>query len=69
MELQVAEAPEGVVNGTWPNNFTEGGVPARLEPNVFITPETVQASVIDAGLFSKEELCGGIGKDAEFCKN
>ncbi|GLR52648.1 substrate-binding domain-containing protein [Shinella yambaruensis] len=63
------EAPAGIVNGNWPNNFTEGGVPARLEPNVFITTDNVQETVIDAGLFTKEELCGGIGKDADFCKN
>jgi D-xylose transport system substrate-binding protein len=63
------EAPAGIVNGNWPNNFTEGGVPARLEPNVFITADNVQEAVIDAGLFTKEELCGGIGKDADFCKN
>ncbi|MFF0952797.1 substrate-binding domain-containing protein [Rhizobium leguminosarum] len=63
------KAPEGLVNGTWSNNFTEGGVPSRLEPNVFITSDNVQQTVIDAKLFTKEELCAGIGKDAAFCKN
>lgn len=62
------EPTEGLVNGTWENSYTEGGVPARLEPNVFITPDTVQQNVIDAGLYTKEELCSGIGADAAFCK-
>ena len=62
------DAPEGLVNGSWDNRFTEGGVPARIEPNVFITPQNVQETVIDAGLYTKDELCRGIGKDAAFCK-
>ena len=35
-------------------------VPARLEPNVFITADNVQETVIDAGLYTREEVCQGI---------
>lgn len=59
---------EGLVNGTWPNNFVEGGVPARLEPNIFITADNVQETVVDAGLYTKEQLCTGIAAESAFCK-
>lgn len=61
------DPPEGLVNGTWENGFTEGGVPARLEPNVFITPDNVQETVIDAGLYTREQVCGGLAADSDFC--
>lgn len=61
------QPPAGLVNGSWPNNFVEGGVPARLEPNVFITPDNVQQTVVDAGLYTKEQLCTGIAASSEFC--
>jgi D-xylose transport system substrate-binding protein len=62
-----AEPPAGLINGGWDNGFTEGGVPARLEPNVFVTAENVQETVIDAGLYSREEVCAGIAADSAFC--
>lgn len=61
------DAPAGLVNGTWDNKFVKGGVPAHIEPNVFITRENVQATVVDAGLFTKAELCTGIAAQAAFC--
>jgi D-xylose transport system substrate-binding protein len=61
------EPPAGLINGTWDNGFTEGGVPARLEPNIFITADTVQETVIDAGLYTREEVCAGIAADSAFC--
>ncbi|MBB4234744.1 substrate-binding domain-containing protein [Rhizobium esperanzae] len=67
-KIKNADAPKGLINGAWPNKFTDGGVPARLEPNIFITADNVQNSVIDSGLYTRDEICSGIGKDAEFCK-
>lgn len=61
------EAPEGLVNGTWDNGFTEGGVPARLEPNVFISSDNIQETVIGAGLYTKEQLCSGLAEQSDFC--
>jgi D-xylose transport system substrate-binding protein len=58
---------DGLLNGTWDNGFTEGGVPARLEPNVFITPDNIQETVIDAGLYTREQVCGGIAATSAFC--
>lgn len=60
-------APEGLVNGVAPNG-SDTGVPARFEPNVIITADNVQETVVDAGLFTKEQLCSGAGAAAEFCK-
>lgn len=59
---------DGLINGTWDNKFTEGGVPSRLEPNVFITPDNVQQTVVDAGLYTKADICQGIAVESAFCK-
>jgi D-xylose transport system substrate-binding protein len=59
--------PEGLINGTWDNTVVEGGVPARLEPNVFITPDNIQETVIESGLYTKEQVCGGIAATSAFC--
>jgi D-xylose transport system substrate-binding protein len=61
------EPPEGLVNGSWDNGFTEGGVPARLEPNIFITPDNVEETVVEAGLYTREQLCGGLAAESDFC--
>lgn len=59
--------PEGLLNGTWDNGTVQGGVPARLEPNIFITPDNIQQTVIDAGLYTRYELCTGIASKSVFC--
>jgi D-xylose transport system substrate-binding protein len=66
-KIEKQDPPEGLVNGTWDNKFAKGGVPARIEPNVFITPDNVQSTVVDAGLYTKAELCAGIAMHATFC--
>ncbi|MEQ9448068.1 MAG: substrate-binding domain-containing protein [Rhodospirillaceae bacterium] len=65
--IEGKEAPEDLVNSTWENGFTEGGVPTRREPNVFITADNIQETVIDSGLYTKDELCTGIAVDSAFC--
>lgn len=60
-------AADGLINGTWDNKFTKGGVPARLEPNVFVTADTIQETVIDPGLYTKEQICTGIAAKSAFC--
>lgn len=66
-KIEKQDKPSTLVNGTWDNKFTKGGVPARIEPNIFITAANVQSTVIDAGLYTKAELCAGIGAKAAFC--
>lgn len=61
------EPPAGLVNGKWDNKFVKDGVPARLEPNILITPDNVQQTVVDAGLYTKEQLCTGIAAKSAFC--
>ena len=65
--VESKDPPAGLVNGTWDNKFVKGGVPARIDPNVFITADNVQSTVVDAGLYSKVELCTGIAAKAAFC--
>lgn len=65
--IERTDPPTGLINGIWENGFTEGGVPSRLEPNIFITPDNVQETVIDAGLYTREEVCTGIAADSAFC--
>jgi D-xylose transport system substrate-binding protein len=60
-------APDGLINHQWDNGFTKGGVPSHLEPNVFITPDNVQKTVLDAGLYTKPELCKGLAASSAFC--
>lgn len=66
--IEKKEPPAGLVNGTWENGFTEGGVPARLEPNVFIHAGNVEETVVKGGLYTKEEICSGFAAEAAFCK-
>ncbi|TGR28007.1 sugar ABC transporter substrate-binding protein [Mesorhizobium sp. M8A.F.Ca.ET.202.01.1.1] len=61
------QPPSGLVNGTWDNKFVKGGVPAHLAPNVFITADNVQKTVVDAGLYTKQQLCTGIAAKSDFC--
>ena len=66
--IKKEKPPEGLINATWDNKFTPGGVPAHLEPNVFVTPDNIKQTVIDPGLFKKEEVCQGIAAASTFCK-
>jgi D-xylose transport system substrate-binding protein len=61
------EPPAGIVNGSWDNGFVEGGVPTSYTPNIFITPDNIQETVIDAGLWSRDELCSGFAAQSAFC--
>lgn len=66
-KINKAEPPAGLTNGTFDNGFSKGGVPTSYSPNVFITADNVQKTVIDAGLYTKQELCTGFAADSEFC--
>lgn len=59
--------PAGIVNGSWDNGFVKGGVPTSYTPNIFITQDNIQETVVDSGLWSKAELCTGFAAKADFC--
>ncbi|MBN9552795.1 MAG: hypothetical protein J0H31_29080, partial [Alphaproteobacteria bacterium] len=62
------EPPAGIVNGSWDNGFVKGGVPTSYTPNIFITKDNIQKTVVDAGLWTREELCTGFAASSDFCK-
>ena len=66
-QIEKKDPPKDLINGTWDNGFVKGGIPTAYTHQVLITRENVQETVIDAGLFTKEEVCSGIAKDAPFC--
>ena len=67
-EISKTPPPAGFVNGTVDNKFMQ--VPAVPLDNTLVTPENVQKTVVDAGLWSKAELCDpkGIASATAFCK-
>lgn len=66
----IAKKPirDGLVDGTVNNGFMD--VPSVPLLNVLVTPDNLQQSVLDAGLWSKDEVCDvkGIAADSDFCK-
>jgi D-xylose transport system substrate-binding protein len=67
-EIAKTPPPAGFVVGTVDNKFMQ--VPAVPLENTLVTPDNVQKTVVDAGLWSKAELCDpkGIASATAFCK-
>lgn len=59
------EPPESLVNGTYDNKKTE--VPTAYLPNILITTDNLQETLIEPGILSKDEVCGGPAAGSEFC--
>lgn len=60
------EPPAGIVNGEFDNGFMK--VPASITPNVFITKDNIQQTVVDEGIWTKQDICRDIAESSEFCK-
>ncbi|TJV46166.1 MAG: hypothetical protein E5Y02_00960 [Mesorhizobium sp.] len=60
------EPPAGIINGTFDNGFMK--VPSSLTNPVFVTKGNIQQTVIDTGLWTKQDICQGIAADSDFCK-
>ncbi|RWJ05727.1 substrate-binding domain-containing protein [Mesorhizobium sp.] len=60
------EPPTGILNGEFDNGFMK--VPASITPNIFITRDNIQETVIDAGIWTKQDICQGIAAESDFCK-
>lgn len=58
----------GLVNGTFDNNFVKGGVPTAYIPNTFISPANVDETIVQAGIYTKAQLCTGLGAQSSYCK-
>jgi D-xylose transport system substrate-binding protein len=59
------EPPEGIINGTFNNGFAD--IPASLTNNVFISRDNIDETVIEAGLWTKEELCTPPAEQTDYC--
>ena len=69
MELAVnsitGKPVDGIVNGEYDNKKIS--VPTVYAENVFITRDNVDASVVEPGVLTQEELCGGPATSSPFC--
>lgn len=51
------------------DNGVKGGIPEVDAPNSIITKDTIADTVIAAGLYSKDQICGkGVASESAFCK-
>ncbi|GAB3059360.1 substrate-binding domain-containing protein [Intrasporangium mesophilum] len=55
-----------VVNGTYDNKKSQ--IPTAFVPNILITPDNVQQTLIAPGILTKEDVCGGPAVSSTFCK-
>ncbi|MFI7067490.1 substrate-binding domain-containing protein [Kribbella sp. NPDC050124] len=66
-ELTGKKPDSALVNGTYNNKKKD--VPTAFLPNVLITPDNIQQTLIDPGILSRKELCsGGPAVATSFCK-
>jgi D-xylose transport system substrate-binding protein len=66
-ELTGEEPPKSLVNGTYDNKKSD--IPTAYLPNVLITADNVQQTLIDPGILTKKELCtSGPAVQTSFCK-
>lgn len=66
--IQGKQPPANLVNGTF-DNKSEKKIPAAFIPNVFITPDNIQETVVDAGIYTKQNICQGVAAESSFCKS
>jgi D-xylose transport system substrate-binding protein len=59
--------PKKLINGTFDNQFKKT-VPAAYIPNVFITADNVQKTVVDAGIYTRKDICQGVAASSSYCK-
>lgn len=66
-EITKLPLPAGLVNGTVNNGFME--VPIAPVFNTLVTRQNIKETVVDAGLWSKAEICDpkGIAAKSDFC--
>lgn len=65
--IQGTPAPAGLMTTTVDNGVVEGGVPTALIPSVLVSLENFQETVIDTGLWSKDDLCKDMTVATAFC--
>ncbi|RWH16244.1 MAG: hypothetical protein E5X22_24325 [Mesorhizobium sp.] len=60
--------PANLVATTFDNGY-KGGIPEVDAPNSVITKDNIQKSVVDTGLYTKEQICAkGVAADSAFCR-
>ncbi|MGG1662047.1 substrate-binding domain-containing protein [Brevibacillus sp. NRS-1366] len=66
--MNKTDPPANLVNGTFDNKFVKGGIPTAYIPNIFITADNVDDTVVKSGMYTKDELCTGLGVGTAYCK-
>ena len=64
--LNGEEPEDGLVNAEFDNGFAK--VPAAYLPVTSVGIDNLDV-VVDAGLYTRDEICEGVDTDAEFCKS
>jgi D-xylose transport system substrate-binding protein len=60
-------APEGLINSSVDNGVVQGGVPTALIPSVLVSLDNFQQTVIDTGLWGKDDICKDMTAATAFC--
>lgn len=62
------KVPADLVATTYDNGY-KGGVPEVDAPNSVITKDNIQETVVNTGLYTKEQICSkGVAVDSAFCR-
>ncbi len=62
------QPPADLINGTFDNQFKKD-VPAAYIPNVFITSDNIDETVVNPGIYKKSDICQGVAADSNYCKS
>jgi D-xylose transport system substrate-binding protein len=61
------KVPDKFKPGTYDNGY-KGGIPEITVNNMVITKDNLQSAVVDAGLYTKEQICrNSVASDSPFC--
>jgi D-xylose transport system substrate-binding protein len=59
----------GLINYSFDNGYTKGGVPTVRAPEVVVTAANMQQTIVDYGYYTKAQLCTSIATNTAFCKS
>lgn len=65
-ELTGEKPPKDLVNGVYDNKKKD--IPTAYLPNVLISPDNIEETLVTPGILTKNEICGGPATTSDFCK-
>lgn len=65
-ELTGKKPSKDLVNGTYDNKKSD--IPTAYLPNILVTPQNIQETLVAPGILTRADICGGPALDSEFCK-